>query len=103
MNATSNILRQHPDLVGVYANNDGMAFGVYEAVNAGGKTAQVAVVGTDGIAEAKKSIADGQMRATVAEFPYQEGVLGVDMALRLIGCQADPAVGDLAASDDHRG
>ena len=32
MNATSNILREHPDLIGVYANNDGMAFGVFEAV-----------------------------------------------------------------------
>ena len=90
MNATSNIMREHGDLIGVYANNDGMAFGVYEAVNSIGKTGQVAVVGTDGISEAKKSIADGRMKATVAEFPYQEGVLGVQMALRLIGCQAVP-------------
>ncbi len=90
MNATSSILREHGDLVGVYANNDGMAFGVYEAVNNAGKASQVAVVGTDGIAEAKKSIADGQMKATVAEFPYEEGILGVQMALRLIGCQPIP-------------
>ena len=90
MNATSNILRQNADLIGVYANNDGMAFGVFEAINAAGKTAQVAVVGTDGIAEAKKSIADGQMKATVAEFPYEEGILGVQMALRLLACQPIP-------------
>ena len=90
MNATSNILREHSDIVGVYANNDGMAFGVYEAVNAADKTAQVAVVGTDGIAEAKRSIADAQMKATVAEFPYDEGVLGVQIALRLLSCQPIP-------------
>jgi ribose transport system substrate-binding protein len=90
MNATSNILREHPDIVGIYANNDGMAFGVYEAVSAASKTNQVAVVGTDGIAEAKKSIGDGQMKATVAEFPFDEGVLGVQMALRLIACQPIP-------------
>ena len=30
------------------------------------------------------------MRATVAEFPYDEGVLGVQVALRLLGCQAIP-------------
>ena len=36
------------------------------------------------------SICDAQMKATVAEFPYQEGILGVQMALRLIGCQAIP-------------
>jgi ribose transport system substrate-binding protein len=90
MNATSNILREHPDIVGVYANNDGMAFGVFEAVSAANKLDQVAVVGTDGIPEAKKSIADGQMKATVAEFPFDEGVLGVQMALRLIACQPIP-------------
>jgi ribose transport system substrate-binding protein len=90
MNATSNILREHPDLIGVYANNDGMAFGVFEAVNGASKANQVAVVGTDGIAEAKKSIANGEMKATVAEFPYQEGILGVQMALRLLGCQPIP-------------
>ncbi len=66
LNATSNILRQYDDLAGVYANNDGMALGVYEAVKAAGKEAQVAVVGTDGIRKAKKSIADGEMKATVA-------------------------------------
>ncbi|MDQ0395316.1 sugar ABC transporter substrate-binding protein [Labrys monachus] len=90
LNATANILRQHPDLVGVYANNDGMALGVYEAVKNAGAAGKVAVVGTDGIPEAKKSIAAGAMRATVAEFPVEEGRLGVDVALRLIGCQPIP-------------
>ncbi len=90
LNATSNILRQHPDLVGIYANNDGMALGVYEAVKNAGATGKVAVVGTDGIREAKKSIKGGEMRATVAEFPFEEGKLGVDVALRLLACQPIP-------------
>jgi len=90
LNVTANILRQHPDLVGIYANNDGMALGVVEAVKNAGKLKQVAVVGTDGIREAKRSIAAGEMRATVAEFPYDEGILGVQVALRLLGCQAVP-------------
>ena len=83
-------MRQHDDLAGVYANNDGMALGVFEAVKASEKVAQVAVVGTDGIRQAKKSIIDGEMKATVAEFPYDEGVLGVQMALRILDCQAIP-------------
>ncbi len=90
LNATSNILRQHPDLIGVYANNDGMALGVVEAVKKAGKLKEVAVVGTDGIREAKRSIGDGEMRATVAEFPYEEGILGVQVALRILGGQAIP-------------
>lgn len=90
LNATANILRQTPDLVGVYANNDGMALGVVEAVANGSGLDKVAVVGTDGIREAKKSVGAGEMRATVAEFPFEEGQLGVQMALRLLGCQSIP-------------
>lgn len=90
LNATSNILRQNPKLVGVYANNDGMALGVFEAVANAKLEKQVAVVGTDGISEAKKSVTNGEMRATVAEFPFEEGALSVQMALRLIGCQPVP-------------
>jgi ribose transport system substrate-binding protein len=90
LNVTSNILRQHSDLVGIYANNDGMALGVFEAVKGAGKQKQVAVVGTDGIREAKRSVGAGEMHATVAEFPFDEGVLGVQIALRLLGCQAIP-------------
>ena len=82
-----NILRQHPDLVGIYANNDGMALGVVEAVKKAGKLKEVAIVGTDGIREAKRSIANGEMRATVAEFPYDEGKLGVEVALRILAGQ----------------
>ena len=34
--AAATILQQNPDLVGFYANNDGMALGVVEAVKAAG-------------------------------------------------------------------
>jgi ribose transport system substrate-binding protein len=90
LNATANILRQNPNLVGIYANNDGMALGVVEAVVNADKLKQVAIVGTHGIPEAKKSVTDGEMKATVAEFPYDEGVLGVQVALRLLACQPIP-------------
>lgn len=90
LNATSNILRQNPDLVGIYANNDGMALGVFEAVKTAKATDKVSVVGTDGIREAKKSVKAGEMKATVAEFPYEEGQLGVEVALRLLACQPIP-------------
>jgi ribose transport system substrate-binding protein len=91
LNAASNILREHPDLGGFYANNDGMALGVVEAVKNADALAKVAVVGTDGIKEAKNSIIAGELRATVAEAPYAEGLLGVQMAIRLLACQPIPA------------
>ena len=90
LNATSNILRQNPDLIGIYANNDGMALGVFEAVKNATAAGKTLVVGTDGIREAKKSVQAGEMSATVAEFPFEEGQLGVEVALRLLGCQPVP-------------
>lgn len=72
------------------ARTDGMALGVFEAAKAAGKIDQVAVAGTDGIRQAEKSVAAGEMKATVAEFPYDEGVLGVQMAIRLLACQPVP-------------
>jgi ribose transport system substrate-binding protein len=90
LNATANILRATPELAGIYANNDGMALGVVEAVTSASSLDKVAVVGTDGIRQAKKSVGAGEMRATVAEFPFEEGKLGVQMSLRLLGCQAIP-------------
>jgi ribose transport system substrate-binding protein len=67
--AATNILQQHPDLVGFYANNDGMALGVVEAVKAAGLQDKVAVFGTDGISDAYKSIKAGELTGTVDSFP----------------------------------
>ena len=67
-----------------------MALGVFEAVKNGNVAGKTLVVGTDGIREAKKSVQAGEMSATVAEFPFQESQLGVEGALRLLGCQPVP-------------
>ena len=90
--AATNILEQHPDLVGFYCNNDGMALGVVEAVKAAGKLAQVAVIGTDGISDAYTSINAGELTATVDSFPILTGEVAMDTALRLHGGQKLPRV-----------
>ena len=73
-NAAATILQQHPDLVGFYANNDGMALGVVEAVKAAGKQDQVAVFGT------------------VDSFPVLTGEIAMEVALRLLAGQGLPRV-----------
>lgn len=90
--ATTNILQQHPDLVGVYANNDGMALGVVEAVKAAGLDEQVSVFGTDGISDAYASIRAGELDGTVDSFPVLTGEVAMDVALRLLGGQDLPRV-----------
>lgn len=82
-NAASTILQQHPDLVGFYANNDGMALGVVEAVRSQKKSDQVAVFGTDGISDAYASIKRGELTGTVDSFPVLTGEVAMEVALRL--------------------
>lgn len=86
-NAASTILQQHPDLIGFYANNDGMALGVVEAVRSQGKASQVAVFGTDGISDAYASIKRGELTGTVDSFPVLTGEVAMEVMLRLIDGQ----------------
>ncbi|MER0236914.1 substrate-binding domain-containing protein [Fulvimarina sp. MAC8] len=90
--AAATILQQHPDLVGFYANNDGMALGVVEAVKAAGLQDQVAVFGTDGISDAYDSIRAGELTGTVDSFPVLTGEVAMEVALRLVGGQDLPRV-----------
>lgn len=86
------ILQQNPDLVGFYANNDGMALGVVEAVKAAKLQDKVVVFGTDGISDAYNSIKNGELTGTVDSFPVLTGEVGMEVALRLLGKQALPRV-----------
>lgn len=91
-NAATTILQQHPDLVGFYANNDGMALGVVEAVNAAGLADQVAVFGTDGISDAYNSIREGGLTGTVDSFPVLTGEIAMEVVLRMLAGQDLPRV-----------
>lgn len=91
-NAAATILQQHPDLVGFYANNDGMALGVVEAVKAAGLQKQVAVFGTDGVSDAYASIRAGDLTGTVDSFPVLTGEIAMEVVLRLLDGQDLPRV-----------
>ncbi|OCX64535.1 ABC transporter substrate-binding protein [Thioclava sp. SK-1] len=91
-NAAATILQQHPDLIGFYANNDGMALGVVEAVKSAGKQQQTAVFGTDGISDAYAAVRAGDLTGTVDSFPLLTGEVAMEVALRLIAGQELPRV-----------
>ena len=91
-NAATTILQQYPDLIGFYANNDGMALGVVEAVKAAGKQEQVAVFGTDGISDAYAAVRAGDLTGTVDSFPVLTGEIAMEVALRLMAGQDLPRV-----------
>jgi ribose transport system substrate-binding protein len=91
-NAAATILQQHPDLIGFYANNDGMALGVVEAVKAAGLQDQVAVFGTDGVSDAYASVRAGDLTGTVDSFPVLTGEIAMEVVLRLLDGQDLPRV-----------
>jgi ribose transport system substrate-binding protein len=80
--AAQQIIQQHPDVKGIYANNDTMAVGVAKAVQASGK--DIKVIGTDGVPEAVEGVRNGSMFSTVSPLPYYEGYWAVESAVRLL-------------------
>ena len=77
-NITNDILTKHPDLVAIFAANDGMALGAVETVFAAGKGDQITIVGVDGNSDAVKSIKAGRLTASVAQLPYLVGKQAVE-------------------------
>lgn len=90
LDAAATIIQQHPDIAGFYANNDTMALGIAEAVNAADLKGDVLVIGTDGIEAAYEAIRSGDLTATVDSYPYITGQVAVDVALRILGGQDVP-------------
>lgn len=93
----SAMLTANPDIKAFYSQNDGMALGVQAAIAAKGLTGKVILVGTDGIPQAKKQIAEGGITATVSERPVTEGATGVNVALWLLDGKNVPGWVDVPA------
>lgn len=81
MNVAADTLQRVPDLGVIYAANDVMALGAVEAVKVADKTQQVAVIGVDGMAEARDAVIAGKMNATVAQLPYLVGKSAMEQAV----------------------
>jgi ABC-type sugar transport system substrate-binding protein len=91
MLAASSLLRSDPGIAGFFAANDQMALGIARAVDDAGRQGQVAVVGVDGIEQALKAIQLGAMSATVSQYPYTIGSLGVEACLAAASGKSLPA------------
>jgi ABC-type sugar transport system substrate-binding protein len=81
LNAAEDLMRSNPDIKGFFAANDQMALGIAQAVKNAGKKGDIAIVGVDGIEDALKAIQAGDLSATVSQYPYTIGQLGVEACL----------------------
>jgi ribose transport system substrate-binding protein len=75
--ATEDLLAADGRLRGIFAANDLMALGSSTAVKRAGRGGEVAVIGVDGIREALLAVRRGALSATVAQYPFTIGQLGV--------------------------
>ncbi|WP_270179744.1 ribose ABC transporter substrate-binding protein RbsB [Alkalihalobacillus sp. CinArs1] len=82
LNTMENLLQGNPGIEAVFAHNDEMALGAYQAIQSSGK--DVLVVGFDGNEDAINSIKDGKLSATVAQQPEKIGSLAVQAAMDVL-------------------
>lgn len=83
LSVMENIIQSHKDIDAVFAHNDEMALGAYEALKAQGMD-DVVVVGFDATDDAKKSVENGQMAATIAQQPDMIGKQAVETAAKVV-------------------
>lgn len=92
LDVTTNLMQAHPDVTGLFAENDEMALGAVQALGArAGK--DVMVVGFDGTADGLAAIKNGALVATIAQQPAELGRLAVELAVKAIkGAKVDKSV-----------
>jgi ribose transport system substrate-binding protein len=93
---TENILTSDPDLNAIFAANDPPALGALQALTAAGRD-DIFIVGFDAIPDAVEAVKNGQMLATVAQFPRVMGIVGVDLMVRHLNGEDVPELVDSGA------
>jgi ABC-type sugar transport system substrate-binding protein len=73
----TDIIAANPDVAAFFAANDDMGLGIVKAVENAGKAGEIVVVSVDGNSDALQSVLDGGLSATVAQYPYAIGSLGL--------------------------
>jgi len=82
LNVMENLLANHGDVQGVFAQNDEMALGAIRALQAAGK--DVVIVGFDGTDDGVAAVKRGVMAGTIAQQPALIGSLGVETADKVL-------------------
>jgi ribose transport system substrate-binding protein len=88
-NAAQNMITANPDIALIFASNDNMGLGAYRAAKEAGK--DIKVIGYDAIGDALASVKNGELSATIAQFPAEMGIQGVDAAISLLNGGSMPA------------
>lgn len=82
LDVMTNLIQSHPDVTGVFAENDEMALGAIKALGAKAGQ-QVKVIGFDGTPDGIAAVKAGTMAASIAQQPRLLGQEAVDAAVKL--------------------
>lgn len=85
LSVTENILQAHPDIKGIFAENDEMALGAIQALTSAGLAGKVLVTSIDGTADGMKAVVTGTLLETIAQQPAFMGKTAVDYCVTLAG------------------
>jgi ribose transport system substrate-binding protein len=89
-NATQDLITAHPDLKGLYVENEDMAIGAILALQRAGKLSQVMVVSSNGAPYGLDAISKGEIQASSTCSPALEAVMGMRILQGVIAHKADP-------------
>jgi ribose transport system substrate-binding protein len=89
LTVAENILQAHDNVQAIFAQNDEMALGAYEAAKSAGKN--IIIVGFDGSQDGLKSVQNGQLSATVAQQPDLIGEKAIEASKQIANKQTIPA------------
>lgn len=90
LSVMENILQAQKKIDAVFAQNDEMALGAIQAIEAAKRQKEMFVVGFDAIGDALAAVKAGKMAATVAQQPKEMGRLAVEAAVKIINKQKVP-------------
>lgn len=90
LSVMENILQAQKEIDAVFAQNDEMALGAIQAIEAAKRQKEMFVVGFDAIGDALAAVKAGKMAATVAQQPKEMGRLAVEAAVKIINKQKVP-------------
>ncbi|HAS31741.1 MAG TPA: sugar ABC transporter [Microbacterium sp.] len=89
--AMENLLSAHPDINAIYTINEPAAQGAYIAISNAGKEDQVLVTSIDGSCAGVRSVQDGEIGATVMQFPSRMGELAVEAIIDFVETGEKPS------------
>jgi ribose transport system substrate-binding protein len=81
---TNQILKDHPDLKGIFGINEDTTVGIAQAVKDRGKTSSIKAVGFDSSPEILNYVEEGVLAATVVQKPFNMGYLAVNQAVSIL-------------------